>query len=132
MALILPFEGGIPFYDFSTTIAGREYIFDVRWNGRDEAWYFDVKEIDNTPIASGVKVVLGTLLARYTNHPLFRNGVMVVIDLNDNGEGEARDATLDDLGSRVVVMWLSLDEALSLRVTATFPDEVEIAKAKGV
>lgn len=124
MALLLPFQPSIPFYTFSTTIENVEYLFNVRWNGRDGAWYFDVSEVDNTPIVSGVKVVLGCFLARATDHALFRDGVLVTVDTSDAG----RDAGFDDLGTRVQVMRLSLDEVLSLRVNVTYPDAVELAK----
>lgn len=118
MALVLPFDAESPYYTFSTTIENAEYRFNVRWNGRDAAWYFDILEYDGTPIVHGVKVVLGCYLGRHTNHTLFRQGVIVATDLSGSG----RDATVDDLGSRVVVMRLTLDEVLSLRVTAGFPD----------
>lgn len=119
MALVLPFDSSSPYYTFTTTIEGAEYRFNVRWNGRDAAWYFDVLELDNTPIVHGVKVVLGCYLGRHTNHPLFRQGVIVATDLSSAG----RDATVDDLGTRVVVMRLTIAEVLSLRVTASYPDE---------
>lgn len=124
MALLLPFVPSIPFYRFSTTLDNVEYVFDVRWNNRDAAWYFDVSETDNTPIAQGIKVVLGTYLGRWVNHTLFRDGVIVAVDLSDAG----REATLDDLGTRVQIMRLGLEEVLSLRVTSTFPDTTELAK----
>lgn len=124
MAIILPFVPSIPFYEFGTTLDNVEYIFNVRWNGRDEAWYFDVNESDGTPIVRGVKVVLGGYLGRWVEHPLFREGVLVAVDLSDAGQ----DAGFDDFGTRVVVMRMTLDEVLSLRVTATYPDAAELAK----
>lgn len=123
MALLIPFQPSIPFYRFSTTIENVEYVFDARWNGRDSAWYFDVSGVDNTPIVSGVKVVLGTYLGRTVDHPLFRDGVIVAVDTSDAG----LDASFDDLGTRVQVMRLTLDEVLSLRVTSSYPDETELA-----
>lgn len=124
MATIIPFAPSIPFYRFATTLDNVEYVFDVRWNGRDEAWYFDVSEADGTAIASGLKIVLGTYFGRWVEHPLFREGVIVAVDLSDAGV----DAKFDDLGTRVVVMRMGLEEVLSLRVTATFPDAAELAK----
>lgn len=123
MALLIPFQPSLPFYTFSTTIDNVEYVFNVRWNGRDGAWYFDVSEVDNVPIASGVKVVLGGFLGRAINHPLFRDGVIVAVDTSDAG----KDATFDDIGTRVQVMRLTLDEVLALRVTASYPDPAELA-----
>lgn len=136
MATLIPFRPSIPFYDFSTTIKNVEYRFDVRWNGRDDrgagAWYFDVSESDGTKIVEGAKITLGVMLARSVNHPLFREGILVVVDTgNAAGNGVARGPTFDDLGvtadgvqQRVQVMHLQLDEYLSLREAAAFPDEV--------
>lgn len=119
MAVVLPFDASNPFYEFTTTINGASYRFNVRWNGRDAAWYFDVYEIDDTPIANGIKIVLGCYLGRHTNHTLFRDGVIVAVDVSNSG----KDAGIDDLGSRVQVMRLTLDEVLSLRITTTYPDQ---------
>lgn len=117
MALVIPFVPSIAFYRVATTINSTQYIFDVRWNTRDSAWYFDVLEEDETPIVRGVKVVLGCLLGRNTDHPLFRQGVIVAADLSDSG----RDAGFDDFGTRVQVMRLELNEVFQLRITTTFP-----------
>jgi hypothetical protein len=37
----------------STSIDGDQYNFRVRWNSMDKAWYFDVREYDETPIVRG-------------------------------------------------------------------------------
>lgn len=135
MATLIPFRPSVPFYDFSTTIENVDYQFNVRWNGRENrgkgAWFFDVYETDGTVIAEGVKIVLGAYLARWVNHPLFREGVIVAVCTADSG----KDAGFDDIGvtgegvsQRVQVMRLTLAEVLSLRVTAAYPDETELAK----
>lgn len=122
MAAVIPFSSDNPYYEFTTTINNASYRFVVRWNVRESAWYFDVLEIDNTPIVNSVKVVLGCYLGRHTIHPLFRTGVFVAFDLGtDENRGVARDATIDDFGTRVQVMRLTLQEVLSLRVTTTYP-----------
>jgi hypothetical protein len=109
MPSILPLVPSVGLYNFDTDIGDRSYRFDVRWNSRDNfdaaagvargAWYFEVSEIGVGRIACGVKIVLGTYLGRRVNHPLFREGVLVAVDTS----GEGRDATFDDLGTRVVV-----------------------------
>ncbi len=119
MAVVIPFQNPpLPFYQFSTTIENVEYFFNVRWNGRDQAWYFDVLTLDNEPIASGIKVVLGTFLGRTTIHPLFRNGAFAALDNSSSG----KDAGFYDLGTRVIVIWMSTAEILSWRVNAEYPD----------
>jgi hypothetical protein len=76
---------------------GVPYVFDLRWNSRDASWYMDVLEADETPIVSGVRLVLGTYLGRRTRHQLFKRGVFVMFDTSGSG----LDATLDDFGKRV-------------------------------
>lgn len=77
MAIVIPFRPSIGRYRFVTVIDTVQYIFKVRWNSRDEAWYFDVLEFDETPIVLGVKVTLGSYLGGRVNHPLFTQGAMV-------------------------------------------------------
>jgi hypothetical protein len=118
MALRIPFEPSIPFYRFSTAVENTEYFFDVRWNGRDRAWYFDISTINEIVVASGLKIVLGTFIGRTTEHELFRNGVFVAWDTSDQG----LDATFDDLNTRVLVYWLSIEEVLAMRINREFPE----------
>lgn len=112
-AIEIPFQPSIGVYRFGCAILGRQYIFDVRWNARDNdgegAWYFDVLEIDQTPILRGVKIVLGAYMGRSSNHRLFREGVLVAADLS----GQEREASFDDLGTRVSIIYIPV---LELRV----------------
>ena len=98
-----------------TSIEGVQYVIDGRWNTRDAAWYLDFYEADLTPIIFGIKVVLGCYLGRRCNHAIFRNGVLVAVDLS----GQRLDATYDDLGTRVVLEWIPVLELIRrLRVGA--------------
>lgn len=112
---ILPFIPSVAAYEFSVEIDGVSYTFDVRWNSRAAAWYFDVLEGDGTPIARGLKIVLGCYIGggRFT-HDLFRLGVFVAIDTSQEG----RDATFDDLGTRVEVRHVPMPELIG-RVSGT-------------
>lgn len=107
--IIIPFEPSIGHYRFSTTISNTEYIFDVRWNSRDSAWYFDLLEFDETPIIMGVKIVLGTYLGRRCTHALFYNGVFVAIDTSNEG----REAGFDDLGTRVTIRYYPAEDLIT-------------------
>lgn len=95
-------------YRFGATIETVPYLFDVRWNSRDAAWYMDVLEQGEAPIVLGVKLVLGAYLGRRCNHALFKRGVFMMQDTS----GEGRDATFDDLGSRVVLVYMPIDELI--------------------
>lgn len=102
----LPLIPSEPNYRFGTALNGKQVIIDVRWNGRDEAWYLDLLTEDEEPIRTGMKVVLGTILGGRSANADFPVGVFVASDLS----GEGREATLDDLGVRVLVHFMTPEE----------------------
>ena len=110
MPVLVPFEPSTPSYRVGCTLGSLPYLFDVRWNARDAAWYFDLLDADENPIYSGIKVVLGTGLGRVCTDPRFPSGTFQAIDL----AGTSRDAGIDDLGARVVVYYYSAAELAAL------------------
>lgn len=110
MPFLLPFES-TPSYRFSTTILNRQFVFDVRWNYREEAWYFDILDEAEEPIILGTKIVLGAMLNR-TRDPAFPRGIIIASDLSNTGQ----DAGLNDLGDRVQVYFYP-EEELELMLT---------------
>lgn len=109
MPVELPLIPTEPFYTFGVDLENSTYFIEMRWNGRDGAWYMSVMKEDETPIRMGIKVVLGTFLGRRSVNPKFPPGILVAVDLT----GEGRDATLDDLGTRVVVYYYTAEEILT-------------------
>jgi hypothetical protein len=107
--MTLPLVPSLPNYRVGTTIIDTLYLLDVRWNSRDQAWYMDILDSEEAVIRRGIKLVLGTYIGRTSNHPLFRNGVFVVMDRS----GEGRDAGLDDMGTRVLVRYYSSDDVVA-------------------
>lgn len=116
---VLPFHAaaGREERELVTTIDDVPYVFRLYWNprdrdgaaGRDGAWYFDVSEVDGTSVAAGVKIVLGTFLARATRHPLTRKGALLAYDTTRSG----KEAGWTDLGWRVLVLWVPEDEIVA-------------------
>ena len=102
----LPFVASEFNYRVTTLLDDTEYIFDVRWNGRDEAWYFDLSDAEGTLIRAGTKIVLGSYLGRRSVDSRYPNGVFAASDLS----GGNRDATYTDLGTRVVVFYYPASE----------------------
>lgn len=102
---VIPFEPGIGNYDVTTTIAGRSYVFDARWNTRAKTWVMDISELDRTRIVSGVAVALGAFMGRRCHHLLFNRGVLVAQDLA-NQAGRGVPPTFDDFGVRVIVKYI--------------------------
>lgn len=122
---VLPFHiaAGQEEASFRTTIDDVPYLFRVFWCVRDQsadgrrdgAWYFDVSEADGTPIATGVKVVLGTFLARTTRHRLTRGGALLAYDTTFR----RKEATQSDIGWRVLVLHIPQTEIVAtLRAAA--------------
>jgi hypothetical protein len=106
MPVQLPLDSLDPKYRVGITLNDVPYILDVRWNDRDGAWYFDMLDIDDDPIRMGIKIVLGTALGWRSTDPRFPNGGIFAEDLS----GEGRDATIDDLGTRVMVYYYTVAE----------------------
>ena len=115
MPQIVPLSPSLPWYRLNTSLDGKDgpvtpYIFDVRWNERDQAWYFDLLDGSETIIASGLKIVLGAYIGRTTQHAFFKTGALVAIDTT----GQGLDAGFDDLGTRVKLFRLTLPDIISI------------------
>lgn len=93
-------------YRFALRLLDVEYLFDVRWNGRDGTWYLSIFDIEGNALAQGMRIVLGAALGRRITSDEFPDGVFIATDLS----GQDRDATFDDLGVRVVVHFFSREE----------------------
>lgn len=98
----LPFVPSTP-ARFTTQLLGREIAIEQRWNESDQAWYFDMFEADDTPIVRGIKITLGTFMARWSDHPIFVRGAIMAQDTTR----ERDEAGYDDLGVRVKVWYVS-------------------------
>lgn len=107
----LPLVGGAggAFQEFDTVLDGVSYTVQHYWNTRDEAWYLNLLDVNGDPIFSGIKIVLGVALGRRVTDPRMP-GVFAARDLAATTLNDQRDATFDDLGSRVVVDFYPLSE----------------------
>lgn len=106
MPSILPFVPNIPNYRVGTTLNDRQYLFDVHWNARESAWYFDVLDDEETTIRAGIKIVLGVALGVRSQDPNFPPGIFIAADL----AGQSKEAGFDDLGVRIVVYYFEPGE----------------------
>ncbi len=106
-------SGGLAHYQIDTTLGGRPFTLVFRWNGRDGAWYMDVLRTDQTAIAHGLKLVMGTFIgSRSADADM--PGVFVVRDSSQTYV----DAGFDDIGytdegqaQRVQLYFLTFVEA---------------------
>lgn len=115
MPQILPFQPSLANYTVSVTLLNIEYIFQVRWNQRDTAWYFDLLDDTESPIYSGIKVVLGAFLGSRCTDPRWPIGVFVATDTSNQG----LDAGFNDLGARVQVVFYQLSELQQVLATGS-------------
>lgn len=110
----LPLVGGLAFQTFDTVLSNTAFTVNVRWNASDDnrvgAWRMDLLDADGSRIFSGIKIVLGIALGRRCTDPRMPPGVFWAVDLAAAQAGTKRDATLDDLGTRVVVYYYPFDE----------------------
>lgn len=106
MIQTLPLIPSEPSYRVSTTLGSTQYLLDVHWNERAAAWFMDILASDETPLRNGIKIVLGALLGGRSVAPGFPDGVLVARDKS----GAGVDAGLDDLGDRVVVLFIPYEE----------------------
>lgn len=103
-------RNGSPLFRLPTSLGDDPVILDFRWNssanGRRGCWYMDVLDQDAKPIAQGVKLLLGVNLCRTYTHEIIARNLLRLVDTSRQG----REATLDDLGTRVVLLNFPLSE----------------------
>lgn len=113
MASVIPIEPGVPEQKMSIALDRDVYVLRFRWNTSDDlrkgAWYMDAWESDGVkPIAFGLKMVLGTLIGRRYNHPLFVGGLFLV----ERGTPSGDEPRLGDFGRRVVLMHFTIADRI--------------------
>lgn len=106
----LPLTPSVPHYRFGTTLDGIQLTFELRWNGRAASWFMSIFDEDDEPIRSGIRVVLGPELGGRVSDARMPPGQLFAIDLDNSGV----EPGLDDLGERVLVMYISQGDAAAL------------------
>jgi hypothetical protein len=105
---ILPFTDD---YDqrFITQLGDEKYVIDSRWNERGQTWSFDLtRDSDQVQLLSGAPLQIGVdVLAPYA----LGIGGLIVSDLGRKDT----DAGPEDLGSRVIVAYLSPEELSAIK-----------------
>ncbi len=59
-----------PFYSYSTTLEGREYLLVFRFNQREDVWYLSIYMPDQTPLVTGIKMLDGANLIQRVDERL--------------------------------------------------------------
>lgn len=96
-----------PFYTCTVNLDGSDYLFEWRYNQREDAWYFDIALTDGTTLARGIKVVcLLPLLKRFADSRLPK-GQLIAWPNTDSRKLPG----LDELGEDRRVTLLYFDES---------------------
>lgn len=127
MMLILPFTAE-PFRTFTTNLNGHSYQFTTNYNERNGVWSFDLADGETgDPIISGVPILIGCdLLGPYglgigsmyavdqaaTAAPALIGTTGVVGPVLQMTDADPLDAFNDDLGTRVIVVYLAPNETM--------------------
>lgn len=124
MSVVVPFTSTDRAYEFTCQLNGVTYRFDVRWNERGGFWAFDLY-LDSTDelLVAGLPILLGgDILAA---HRRLGIGGLVAVDMSATQQNASpneettsvlvsEDAGADDLGTRVVVLYLTPDELVEV------------------
>lgn len=110
MAVIIPCRPDLTWYDMQVVLEDVTYTLEFRWNARELCWYMDLKAEDDDPIVTSVKVVVDFPLCNRVNDPRRPSGYFLA---NDTVNLVGRDPGITDLGDRVRLLYLTLDEILA-------------------
>lgn len=95
-----------PSQSFTCQLGAVKYYCEAKYNSRNGVWSLDLyDDAARSPILLGMAIVLGVDLLEPYNLGI---GRLVAVD----GNATDRDATADDLGTRVTLNWISPDEEI--------------------
>lgn len=109
------------FYDQITQLEGREYLLEFFWSTRESAWYMNIYDQDENPLALFVRLVVNWPLLRRFVDPRLPAGLLMCMDTS-NTQREIEAST--DLGTRCVLTYVSSDDPDLEGVNVRRPTEV--------
>lgn len=108
-------SGGSLFYNQLTQLDGLEYLLEFIWSARETCWYLNIYDQNSNPIALFIRlVVTSSLLTRFVD-PVTPPGVLFCLDTSGTN---TEIATPDDLGARVLLIYVTADDPLVTGVAA--------------
>ncbi len=106
----LPLRSDLERFDFVVTLDGVAYKFLFSWNSRQEGWFMSLSLEDDTPIWTGIRVVVNWPLGGRTRSSLRPPGHFVAFDAAET----KTDPGLNDLGVRVRILYFDEQSTRSI------------------
>ena len=109
MAIVeIPTRSDVERYKFTIDLDGTSYGFAFHYNDRMSKWIFDITLDDGTPIIENIPVYVNEIpLSRFQDTRL-PPGTIMFIDTS----GASLDPGRDDLGTRVLMVYLDSSEVI--------------------
>ncbi len=120
MALIIPTSTELSDYRQVTNLEGRDYVLAFVHNTREDRWYMNLADQDESPIVDGIKVVAEIDLLQRVTDPRRPPGKIVARDLtapdptDDQPKILSEDPGLRDLGGRITLLYFTEAEVEEL------------------
>jgi hypothetical protein len=112
MSVYLPLRtDATPHYSFEVSLEGATFTFEFRWNSYGEFWVFDLSDSNGDLLLAGRRVTVRTpLLGRFKDTRMPAGELMAF----DTAGGDV-DPTLEDLGTRVAMVYLTADDVTGVQ-----------------
>lgn len=114
MVIELPLRNDLVRFDFVITLDGVAYKFLFSWNSRQEGWFVSLFLEDDTPVWSGVRLVVNWFLAQRMRSALRPPGLLMAFDQAEQGQ----DPGLTDLGARVRLLYFDAEDVAEMSAEA--------------
>ena len=104
--ILIPTSSDV-FYTQITQLDGVDYLLDFRYNDRENSWRFSIALTDNTPLATGIKIVTNyPLLQKYADDRLPAGEIFCITSGDDSNPAQ------NDLGigKRCLLVYYSKSE----------------------
>lgn len=105
-AFTIPLRNDMPVAEFQVELDGQTFTIEQRWNFRSEQWTFSLADALGVPIFEGVGGVVDFPLGRRVQDERMPPGFLMLKDT----AGQHREATFQDLGLRVQLIYMTRDE----------------------
>jgi hypothetical protein len=99
-----------PSYTFRTDLDEAEYKITMRYADRLGVWLMDLHDANDEAIYLGASCLLNVRLLKGNTHVSRPPGDLLFVSTSPDG----KEAGADDMGSRVVLVYLSADEVTEI------------------